>query len=128
MKTGAILALLALTDPIWVGPSFSPDPVLGLAALLLALWLAVAMSWRLARPSNSRAAVRHLGGCGRSVGQIARELGLSQDAVRNLMQPDPAARRAPRSGNSCRSRPGNASHPSRARAVRYATTSYGVRA
>ncbi len=128
MKTGLILALLALTDPFWVGPSFPTDSVLGLAALLLILWLVVVMSWRLARPLDSRVAVKHLGGRGRSVGQIARELGLSQDAVRNLMQPDPTARRAPRSGNSCRSRRGDASRLARAGAARYAATSYGARA
>ncbi len=127
MKTGLTLALLALTDPFWVALSFPPDLAVGLAALLLTLWLVAVMSRRLARSRDSRVAVKHLGGRGRSVGQIARELGLSQDAVRNLMQPDPAARRATRSGNSCRSGGGDASRLSRARAVRYAATSYGAR-
>ncbi len=128
MKTVAIFALLALTDPFWVGSPVPLDSAVGIAALLLLLSFVAVMGWRLACPFDSRLAVKRLGGRGRSVGQIARELSLAQDAVRNLMQPDPAARRAPCSGSSCRSRGRKASRPSRANAVRYAATSYGARA
>ena len=128
MKTASIFVLLALTDHFWVGSPVPLDSAVGIAGLLLILSFVAVMSWRLARPFDSRLAVKHLGGRGRSVGQIARELSLSQDAVRNLMQPDPAARRALCSGSSCRSRGRKASRPSRASSVRYAATSYGARA
>lgn len=99
MKASLLSSLMACGEPIWSLSEVAPVLVLTLVVLLAMRWVGVVMSQRGRRLGDGRTAVKCLGGKGRSVAQIARELGLSQDAVRTLMGPDPSVRRNRLPGN-----------------------------
>ena len=104
MEASFLSSLMVCGEPIWSDSEVAPVLVLTLVVLLAIRWLGVVLSQRGRRSGDGRTAVRCLGGKGRSVAQIARELDLSQDAVRTLLGPDPSVRRNRPPGNSFRNR------------------------
>lgn len=102
MKASLLSSLMACGEPLWSEGAVATVLVVTLVVLLAMRWVVVVVSERGRRSGAGRTAVRLLGGKGRSVAQIARELGLSQDAVRTLMGPDPSVRRNRLPGNSFR--------------------------
>ncbi len=102
MKTTFVFLLMVAAEPLWIDNQLSALLLVMLAVLIGVRWFVSAVAERRERASDGRLVVRVLSGRGRSVPQIARELRFSQDAVRSLMAPDPAARRAIGVGNSFR--------------------------
>lgn len=104
MKIACALILVLVVSP-WINEltaftatSWREGAIIG---GLVVLGLVVLVSGRRV-PRDLRSAVEHLHDRGHSVAQIARRLYRSQDAVRGLLQPDPAARRTSGRGNSFR--------------------------
>ena len=102
MKESLLSSLMACTEPIRSESDVTSVLLVILVALLVMRWVGVVMSQRGGRSGDDRTAVKSLGGKGRTVPQIARELGLSQDAVRTLMRSDPSVKRNRQPGNSFR--------------------------
>lgn len=112
MKASLLFSIMACGEPIWGQSEVAPFLVVTLVVLLAMRWVGVVMSQRDTPSSDGRTAVKCLGGKGRTVAQIARELGLSQDVVRTLTGPDPYVKRNRLPGTSFRNgSPGTVGRP-----------------